>query len=88
MDELLWPISEDEARRLYEQSGSGHDFDHILRVTHLARRIGAAEGADLRVVVTAALLHDIGESEGRTAHHMRSAELARRDPVYATCAVR
>jgi uncharacterized protein len=29
------------------------------------------------VVVTAALLHDIGESEGRGAHHMRSAELAR-----------
>lgn len=77
MDELLLPVSEDAARNLYEQSGSGHDFDHILRVTHLARRIGEAEGADLRVIVTAALLHDIGESEGRTAHHMRSAELAR-----------
>ncbi len=77
MDELIWPISEDQARSLYEEAGSGHDFDHILRVTHLARRIGESEGADPGVIVTAALLHDIGESEGRTAHHMRSAELAR-----------
>jgi uncharacterized protein len=71
------PISEDEARQLYEKTGAGHDFDHILRVAALSRRLGASEGADLRVVVTAALLHDIGESEGRGAHHLRSAELAR-----------
>jgi uncharacterized protein len=77
MEGLRGPISEDEARSLYEESGSGHDFDHILRVTALSRRIGALEGADLPVVVTAALLHDIGESQGRGAHHVRSAELAR-----------
>jgi uncharacterized protein len=74
---IVLPISEDEVRQLYERSGAGHDFDHILRVAALSRRLGASEGADLRVVVTAALLHDIGENEGRSAHHIRSAELAR-----------
>jgi uncharacterized protein len=77
MDGLLWPVSEDEARKLYEQSGAGHDFDHVRRVVALSQRIGASEGADLRVVTTAALLHDIGESQGRSMHHLRSAELAR-----------
>jgi uncharacterized protein len=71
------PISEDEARSLYDKAGAGHDFDHILRVVALSRRIGIGEDADLRVVVTAALLLDIGESEGRKAHHLRSAGLAR-----------
>jgi uncharacterized protein len=36
-----------------------HDFLHVLRVTENARRIGAAEGADLGVVLPAALLHEL-----------------------------
>ena len=47
------------------------------RVTALAERIAAAEGADGAVVRTAALLHDIGESEGREDHHLRGAARAR-----------
>lgn len=65
------------ARALYGADGGGHDFDHVLRVTRLAERIAAAEGADLAVVRTAALLHDIGEAGGRADHHLRSAAQAR-----------
>ena len=71
------PITVDFARGLYESGGGGHDFDHVLRVTALAERIAAAEGADGAVVRTAALLHDIGESEGREDHHLRGAVKAR-----------
>jgi uncharacterized protein len=72
-----YPITVDFARALYENGGGGHDFDHVLRVAALAERIAAAEGADGAVVRTAALLHDIGESEGREDHHLRGAARAR-----------
>ena len=51
-------LTEDEARALYTAGDAAHDFDHVLRVTHLAERIAAAEGADVEVVRLAALLHD------------------------------
>lgn len=77
-------ITVEFVRGLYERGGGGHDFDHVLRVTALAERIAAAEGADLTVVRTAALLHDIGESQGREAHHLfgaaRARELLRESP--------
>ena len=65
------------ARALYEGGGGGHDFDHVLRVLALAERIAQAEGANLEIVRTAALLHDVGESQGRADHHLRSAQMAR-----------
>jgi len=71
------PITIDDARRLYEAGGGGHDFDHVLRVLALAERIAAAEGADLAVVRTAALLHDVAESADRDAHHILGAQRAR-----------
>lgn len=71
------PISIAGARALYANAGSSHDFDHVLRVTALAERIGRAEGADLAIVRTAALLHDIAESAGRADHHLTSAARAR-----------
>lgn len=56
-------ISVDEARRLYSDNDSAHGFDHVLRVTRLAERLAAEEGADLEIVRTAALLHDIARAE-------------------------
>ena len=53
----------DEVRRLYGEADSVHDFDHILRVLTLAERIARAEGADVELVRTAALLHDWGRAE-------------------------
>ncbi len=69
-------IEIDQAREYYAAAGGAHDFDHVLRVLRLAERVGSAEGADLQVVRTAALLHDIGEAEGREEHHLRGAEMA------------
>ena len=70
----------DEARAHYAAgSDSTHDFDHVLRVYHLAERIGQAEGADIAVLRTAALLHDIARPDqdaGRVPEH--AAEGARR----------
>lgn len=47
------------ARTLYDDSDPVHDFAHVQRVLTLAQRIGKAEGADLVIVETAVLLHDI-----------------------------
>ncbi|MFQ6101012.1 MAG: HD domain-containing protein [Anaerolineae bacterium] len=56
-----------EARRHYERADTVHDFDHVLRVLALAERIGRAEGADLEIVRTAALLHDVGREQAEAA---------------------
>lgn len=70
-------IDVEAARALYEAGGGGHDFDHVLRVTALAERIARAEGADLDVVRTSALLHDVDESVDRETHHLLGAQRAR-----------
>jgi uncharacterized protein len=66
-------ITIDQARTLYEATGdSTHDFDHVRRVYNLAERIGQAEGADMVVLRTATLLHDIArpdEDSGRVPDH-------------------
>jgi uncharacterized protein len=66
-------ITIDQARTLYEAAGdSTHDFDHVLRVYHLAERIGQAESADMVVLRTATLLHDIArpdQDSGRVPDH-------------------
>ncbi len=70
----------DQARALYAAGDdSTHDFDHVLRVYHLAERIGQAEGADMAVLHTATLLHDVARADqdaGRVPEH--AAEGARR----------
>ena len=69
------PISVEEARRLYGNGDAAHAFDHVMRVYHLVERIGRAEGANMRVLLTAALLHDIARDE--PDHHLRGAARAR-----------
>jgi len=68
-------ISIDDARVLYDGAEAAHAFDHVLRVLALAERIAQAEGADLQIVHTATLLHDIARLE--PDHHLRGAERAR-----------
>ncbi|HMN61628.1 MAG TPA: HD domain-containing protein, partial [Anaerolinea sp.] len=71
-----------QARGWYASSDPVHDFEHILRVYHMAERLGPAAGADMRILRAAALLHDAegttpGSSE-RKHHHLASADFAAR----------
>ena len=70
------PISEEQAQALYDNSDATHAFDHVLRVTRLAEHLAQAEGADVIVVRTAALLHDCARQE--PDHHLAGAARARR----------
>lgn len=79
---LQSPVSLDDARPLYADADSAHDFEHVLRVTAMAVKLAQAEGADVAVVYAAALLHDIAradEDHGAVAmdHAELSAERAR-----------
>lgn len=56
----------DEARAYYRGAESAHDFDHVLRVLALAEKLARAEGADVEIVHTAALLHDIARADEDT----------------------
>ncbi len=71
-------ISEAQARSYYPRSaGNAHGFDHALRVTALAERIARAEGADVEIVRTAALLHDLAaDGPQRDDHHTLGADQA------------
>ena len=52
-----------QARSYYDGADSVHDFDHVLRVLALAERLAELEGADVNIVRTAVLLHDIHRDE-------------------------
>lgn len=74
-------ITVEEARRYYQGADAVHDFDHVRRVLALAERLGRAEGADLEIVRTAALLHDVarGHADRMIGEHAQAgAEMARR----------
>jgi uncharacterized protein len=74
-------LTVDDARPLYGEADSVHDFDHIVRVLTLAERIAVSEGADLSIVRTATLLHDWGRAEAQAAgrnHAVVAAERAGR----------
>jgi len=47
------------ARKAAEGAGPAHDFAHVLRVVSTAETLARAEGADVELCVTAALLHEL-----------------------------
>ena len=53
----------EQARTWYADGDAVHDFDHVMRVYHLAEHIGEKEGADMEIVRAAALLHDAEGSD-------------------------
>lgn len=62
----------------FRQSGA-HGLDHVLRVTRLCEEIGRAEGADMRILIPAALFHDIArpiEEETGVPHEEEGARIA------------
>lgn len=70
----------EQARAWYRDADAVHDYDHIVRVYHMAERLAQATGADLEIVRAAALLHDAEgtapEGEARATHQHASAEFA------------
>ena len=71
-------ITIEEAYRHYQGAEAVHDWGHVLRVLALAERMAEAEGADLEIVRTATLLHDIARDGSGTDHAEAGAEMARR----------
>lgn len=53
----------DNIRLLYRGADPAHDFSHVQRVYRNARIIGREESADMRVLLWAALLHDVGSEK-------------------------
>jgi uncharacterized protein len=71
-----------QAAEWYDERDPVHGLDHVLRVAALAERLARASGADLDIVLAAALLHDAkgaapaGQSAGRAEHERTSATFA------------
>jgi uncharacterized protein len=71
----------DQARGFFHGARGSHDWEHTERVLRLCRRIGPVEGADMPVLLVAAILHDIGRGEqdqsaGEICHARHGAEKA------------
>ena len=70
----------EKARAWYPGYDAVHGFEHIERVYRLCQKIGPPEGADMEIMLAAALLHDASgshpEEGNRKDHHLRSAEFA------------
>ena len=65
-------------RSVFQESGA-HGFDHIERVTRLCEMLGAREGADMSILIPAALFHDIGrplEEKTGLPHEEEGARMA------------
>ncbi|MBW7911011.1 MAG: HD domain-containing protein [Alphaproteobacteria bacterium] len=65
---------EQKAVQLYPPSDPSHDILHIRRVVRMARKLAAAEGADIRVVEPAAWFHDcviVAKNDPRRAEASR-----------------
>lgn len=60
MEEIIAETTLEDLKVLYDTADSAHDFSHIMRVYVSAQKIGKAEGADMQVLLYAALLHDVG----------------------------
>jgi uncharacterized protein len=65
---------------LYRGADPAHDFSHILRVFKNAQIIGLREGANMQVLLWAALLHDMG-SVSKLSHGSEESESRRRKMI-------
>ncbi|MDN7023709.1 HD domain-containing protein [Methanoculleus sp. FWC-SCC1] len=77
MDEPLEEIR-DYVRTVFRDAGA-HGLDHVQRVTLLCEALGAREGADMSILIPAALFHDIArprEEETGVPHEEEGARMA------------
>ncbi len=73
MQDKLLDILMEESKRRQRMNGC-HGFEHTERVVGLCRVLGERLGADMSVLMPAAILHDIGR--GEDGHAERGAEIA------------
>lgn len=64
-----------EIKSLYVRGDPAHDFSHIIRVYENAKWIGEKEGADMEVLLLAALLHDAGSGSKLDEESARPAKV-------------
>jgi uncharacterized protein len=64
----------DKVRSLYRKADPAHDFGHIMRVCKMARIIGEEMNADMRVLLPAALFHDLGPEKGHISEREPASE--------------
>ena len=48
-------------KKYFENECSGHDYFHTLRVFKMAKQIALKENANVKIVMLAALLHDVDD---------------------------
>ncbi|SRR5581483_1412111 len=63
-----------KVQKMLEGRDPAHDFHHVLRVYKNAELIGRREGADMEVLLTAALLHDLIVYPKGSAKRSKSAD--------------
>lgn len=76
MDEKTLEAIRKEAEKLMPPFGT-HGFEHTLRVYNVCRKIGVSTGANLSILLSAALLHDIvrQENDHEYASSMKAREI-------------
>lgn len=63
-----------EVEKMLEGRDPAHDFEHIMRVYRNAGLIGRKEGADMEVLLAAALMHDLVVYPKGSAKRSKSAD--------------
>jgi len=80
MPENIAPILEEKIREFVEgklkKADIAHGFDHVEYVVNMARKIALSEGADLRIVIPAAYLHDVVSRGAVDSFHLHTDESA------------
>jgi len=67
----------EQARVYYPEDDPVHGFSHVSRVYRLCEMIGKEENADMKILLAAALLHDVeGDVDVREQHHLAAADFA------------
>ncbi len=72
-------IIQDKAMPYFKDALPTHDWEHTMRVASLAYHIGNEENADMKILIAAALLHDIAREEADkngTCHAELSAKMS------------
>ena len=59
IEESIVQEIESRSKKYYKKNDPGHDWNHVLRVVDLCKKMSNDLGGNERVLIPAALLHDI-----------------------------